>query len=427
MRKDVVGIILIIVIVVAGVVGYYMFFKPKPTKIVWVSTQLNPPEEQAVIKDILKNFTKETGIEVEFVPISYSDLSVRLEAEMEAGNVSIDLIGELHGGLDYFNSKGWLMDLSDMPELTGRTFISTFEDYSTIDGKKVYIPWMSATYVMVINKDAFNYLPDGLTKDDVINGTENWTYDKFLEWAEKLKTDTGSPQVGFPAGSKGLFVRFLHGYLYPSYTGAQAKYFNSTDAVTMWDYLDQLWEYVHPSSTTWDAMADPLLKGDVLVAWDHTARIKSAITEEPDDFVVVPVPKGPKGRGFILVVAGLAIPKNAPNPDAAWKLIEYLTRPEIQNEILEKVGFFPTVEEASEELPEGPLKILATGVATQSATPDAVVAMIPNLGAKSGEFKDIYREAWDRIVLKDEDPATVTTDLADDLWALFEEAGIEIP
>jgi multiple sugar transport system substrate-binding protein len=132
----------------------------------FLSTQLNPPEEQAFVKDeLLKGFTSETGIEVNFVPISYTDMVTRLEGEEKTGKVTIDVIGDLHGGMDYMASKGWLMDLSGMPKLQGRTFISTFEKYSVINGKKVYVPWMSATYVMVVNKEAFNYLPDGLTKD----------------------------------------------------------------------------------------------------------------------------------------------------------------------------------------------------------------------------------------------------------------------
>ncbi|WP_370456662.1 ABC transporter substrate-binding protein [Thermococcus sp. MAR1] len=396
--------------------------------VTFLSTQLNPPEERAFVQDeLLKGFTDETGIEVNFVPISYTDMVTRLEGEMQTGKVTIDLIGDLHGGMDYMASKGWLEDLGGMPKLEGRTFINTFERYAHIRGQKVYIPWMSATYVMVVNKEAFKYLPEGLTEEDVMKGTDKWTYDALLQWAKNLKEAKGQPELGFPAGPKGLFVRFLHGYIYPSYTGYQAKEFDSPEAVEMWNYLKELWPYVHPSSTTWDAMADPLLKGEVLIAWDHTARIKNAIETKPDQFVVVPVPRGPKGRGFIVVLAGLAIPKGAPHKDQAWKLIDYLTKPETQVKVLEKVGFFPTVEEASGKLPEGPLKILAKGVQAQASTQDALVVMIPNLGDKGGQFKEYYKQAFERIVLNNEDPATVTKEIKPDLIKLFEEVGVPVP
>ncbi|AEK73805.1 ABC-type transport system, periplasmic component [Thermococcus sp. 4557] len=396
--------------------------------VTFLSTQLNPPEERAFVQeDLLKGFTSDTNIEVNFVPISYTDMVTRLEGEMQTGKVTIDVIGDLHGGMDYMSSKGWLEDLSTMPKLEGRTFISTFEQYSYIRGQKAYVPWMSATYVMVVNKEAFQYLPEGLTEEDVMKGTDKWTYDALLQWAKNLKEAKGQPELGFPAGPKGLFVRFLHGYIYPSYTGYQAKEFDSPEAVEMWDYLKELWPYVHPSSTTWDAMADPLLKGEVLIAWDHTARIKNAIETKPDQFVVVPVPRGPKGRGFIVVLAGLAIPKGAPHKDEAWKLIDYLTKPDTQVKVLEKVGFFPTVEEASGKLPEGPLKILAEGVQAQASTEDALVVMIPNLGDKGGQFKEYYKQAFERIVLNNEDPATVTKEIKPDLIKLFEDVGVPVP
>ncbi|ASJ13031.1 ABC transporter substrate-binding protein [Thermococcus thioreducens] len=396
--------------------------------VTFLSTQLNPPEERAFVQEeLLKGFTDETGIDVNFVPIAYTDLITRLEGEQQTGKVTIDVIGDLHGGLDYMAAKGWLEDLGGMPKLEGRTFINTLEKYSYIRGQKVYVPWMSATYVMVVNKDAFKYLPEGLTEEDVMKGTEKWTYDALLQWAKNLKEATGQPQLGFPAGPKGLWHRFLHGYIYPSYTGYQAKKFNSPEAVEMWNYMKGLWPYVHPSSTVWDAMADPLLKGEVMIAWDHTARIKNAIETKPDQFVVVPVPRGPKGRGFIVVIAGLAIPKNAPNKEEAWKLIDYLTRPETQVKVLEKVGFFPTVEEASGKLPEGPLKILAEGVQAQASTEDALIAIIPNLGEKGGQFTSLYREAFERIVLKNEDPQAVLNELGPQMEQIFQEVGIPMP
>lgn len=426
------AIILVVIILIAIAAGVWFYMSQQQQQqqvtIVWASTQLKPAEEQAFVKEeLLKGFEEETGIKVDFVAISYDDLAKRLESEMETGKVTISLIGDLHGGIDYFASKGWLEDLSKFGTLSGRTFPSVLEDYSRMHGIKAYIPWMTATYVMVVNKKAYDYLPEGLTVEDVKQGTSKWTYDALLEWAKKLAEETGGPKLGFPAGPKGLFVRFLHGFLYPAFTGYQAKEFNSDDAVAMWQYLKELWQYVVPASTTYEQMADPLLREEVWIAWDHTARIKEAIIQKPDQFDVVPVPAGPKGRGFILVIAGLAIPKNAPNEDAAWKLIEYLTRPEVQVKVLEETGFFPSVKEATGTIPEGPLKIMAQGVAAQQNAQDAVVALIPSLGGKSGDFKNIYLTAFNRIVQNNEDIETVLNDLYDDLISLFQEQGLEVP
>lgn len=402
---------------------------PEKVTIVFASTQLRPArEKEFVLGQLLPPFTRETGIRVEFItPTTYEELVTRLEAEMKARKVTISLIGDLHGGLDLFASKGFLEDLGKFGTLPGRTFISALEKYSYLHGIKAYIPWMQATYVMVINKKAFEYLPEGLTVDDVVKGTDKWTYKALLDWARNLMEKTGEPKLGFPVAPKGLFHRFLHGYIYPSFTGTQVLKFNSPEAVDMWNYLKELWKYVNPASTVWEAMAEPLLREEVWIAWDHTARIVSAIMEKPDQFVVVPVPRGPVGRGFILVVAGLAIPKNAPYQREAWALIEYLTRPEVQVKVLENTGFFPTVVEATGVIPKGPLRILAEGVMTQTGAEDALVAMIPSLGARGGEFVKIYRDAFERIVLKGEDISKVIEELGTKLHRLFEETGAPLP
>ncbi|RKX53474.1 MAG: carbohydrate ABC transporter substrate-binding protein [Thermotoga sp.] len=413
MRK----VLVLILILAVGISLYGM--------VNFASTQLHPASEREFIVSKLAEFTKETGIKVNFLPLSYTEILSRVEAEQKTGKISIGLVADLQGGLYLLASKGFLQDLSDV-KFSGRTFIPTLEKYAFADGKKIFIPWLQATYVMVVNKKAFDYLPAGLSKDDVINGTEKWTYEKLYEWAKKIYEETGQPSLGFPMGPKGLWHRFLHGYIYPSFTGAQAIKFDSVRAVEMWNYLKKLFKYIHPASSTWDQMSEPLLRGEVLIAWDHTARIKDAIVQKPDDFVVVPVPAGPMGRGYIIVLAGLAVPNGA-NTEESLKLADFLTSPSVQVEILKKVGFFPVVKEAIGVIPEGALKVLAKGVVNQSSTKDSVVAFIPNLGPKGGEFTETYRLAFRRIVMNGEDPEKVVKELGEKIRKMFKETKSTLP
>jgi multiple sugar transport system substrate-binding protein len=401
----------------------YMITRPKPVSLVFASTQLAPPAEQAFARSLLWRFGNETGIKVDFVPMGYAELAARIEAEVKAGKVSTNLIGGLTSDIDPLASKGWVEDLTKFGALPGRTFYPALEEASKMHGIKAMIPWMTATYVVVVNNKAFDYLPPGLSKEDVVRGTEKWTYDALLEWARNIYQKTGRQAVGLPAGGGGLLHRFLHGYIYPSYTGKQAELFDSPQAVKLWEYLRELWKYTNPASTTWDAMASPLLGEEVWIAWDHVARIKDAIVTAPDKFTVCPAPRGPAGRGYIIVLAGLAITKGSPDQDAAWKVIEFLTRPEIQAKIAENVGFFPTVKEAAPAI-TGPIKKIADGVSAQFAAGDSIAVMIPPLGGKGGAFNAVYRSAFERIVLKGEDIKTVLSEGAATLRSIFQEVGI---
>ena len=384
--------------------------------ITWMSTQFTPiAEGEFVRNEILAPFAEETGISVELLNVEYAEFAARIEAEYEAGAGEIALLCGLHGDLAPFSYA-----LADVSGVTpGGTIGSALMSKGYMAGKQVYIPLMQATYLMVVNVKALAYLPAGV---------DIWalTYEDLLAWARNIYEATGEQKLGIPAGPRSLLHRFIHGYLYPSFTGYQVLAFDSAAAVDMWNYMQELWQYVSPAAPTWDAMDTPLLAEEVWIAWDHTARVKEAIVQQPNDFIAIPSPAGPAGRGFISVLAGLAIPETSPDPDAAAQLIEYLTTPEVQVKILEGVGFFPVVAEAAGAVPAGALQVLATGVSAQAASPDAIVCFIP--GGISDEYKKIYRDTFHKFVIQGEPVDTAyLRDQATRMRELYLEAGVAYP
>lgn len=392
------------------------------TTVTFDSTQFSPIQEQEFFRnEVLSAFTRETGIKVQFLAEDYGPFMDRILAESRAGRFTVSLTGTLHGDFPVFAAAGIPSHLRAIDSLAGRTFIEQFKKLGRMDDTQVYVPWMQATYLMVANKKALAYLPPGADANAL-------TYDQLLQWAKRMYEATGGPKLGFPAGPKGLFGRMLHGYLYPAFTGSQVRRFNSPEAVAMWSYLKELFKYIHPSSLIWESMADPLLLGEVWVAWDHTARIGPALRERPDEFVALPAPSGPKGRAFITVLAGLMIPKGAPEREAAWKLIEYLTRPDVQVKVLKGTGFFPTVKEALGYLPEGGLRVLAEGLTRQASAPDAVVALLPvGLGPRTGEYIPIFTDAFQAIVVDGRPIHDVLNAQERRLNKLFQETGAPLP
>ena len=384
--------------------------------ITWMSTQFTPiAEGEFVRSQILAPFAEETGISVELLNVEYAEFAARIEAEYEAGAGEIAVLCGLHGDLAPFAYA-----LADVSGITpGGTIGSALMSKGYMAGKQVYIPLMQATYLMVVNVKAFRYLPPYVNP---------WalTYDDLLAWARNIYEATGEQKLGIPAGPRSLLHRFIHGYLYPSFTGYQVLGFDSAAAVDMWNYMQELWQYVNPAAPTWDAMDTPLLAEEVWIAWDHTARVKEAIVQRPNDFIAIPSPAGPAGRGFISVLAGLAIPETSPDPDAAAQLIQYLTTPEVQVKILEGVGFFPVVAEAAGAVPAGALQVLATGVSAQAASPDAIVCFIP--GGISDEYKKIYKDTFHKFVIQGEPvDAAYLREQATRLRELYLEAGVAYP
>ncbi|MCI0710180.1 MAG: ABC transporter substrate-binding protein [Chloroflexi bacterium] len=383
------------------------------------STQFAPVEEAEKAQNIVSGFEDYT---VEFTGTNEGDLLTLLAAESEAGEGTVDLVGGLHGMFPNLQRQDLLFDMTELLaelEAGGTEIAPAFVELGKLgtEDYQYYIPWAQATYIMAAHVDALEYLPEGAD----INAL---TWDQLAEWAQNAAEATGSNQLGFPVSDDGLWNRFMQGYIYPSYTGRMVTKFNSPEAVEMFQYLLDLWPYVNEQSVSYSFMQEPLLAGEVMIAFDHTARLLEAFNTEPENFVAFPAPAGPAGRGFMPVIAGLGVPFTADNPDGADATIAYLLSQEVQGQVLAELGFFPVVSGVEvEELPEG-IQIEMDAVAAQANSEDALPALLPvGLGDRGGEINQIYRTAFNRIVLEGEDVATVLSEEAANLQALLDETG----
>jgi multiple sugar transport system substrate-binding protein len=382
--------------------------------VTFFSTQFVPVEEQETFRSILA----QGGYD--FTASEEGPLLDLLLAAQEAGSGEIDVVGSLHGTFPPLAQEDALMNMIDVAEdlLEDRELTQAYLETGLLgtDDYLYYVPWMQATYIMAAHQDALQYLPEGADLN-------NLTWEEFGLWCQTIAEEMGSPGCGMPHA--GLFHRFLQGYLWPSFTGGMVTQFKSEEAASMMEWArDSLWPYVNPQSISYEFMQEPLLSGEVIVAFDHTARLLEAFNSDPDSFVAFPAPSGPAGRGFMPVIVGLSIPNTAPNPEGGTALIEFLTRPETQAEVLNQLGFFPVVAGVeTSNLPEG-IALELEAVSAQANSEDALPALLPvGLGERGGEINQIYRNAFDRIVLEGEDIQTVLDEEGASLQALLDETG----
>lgn len=403
-------VVLLVLVMLAGALGV----QAQDGTITFMSTQFNIVEESDKAREILADFG-----DVEFVPSEEGPMIDLLRAEAEAGEGTVDLIGALHGTFPVLANEDLLFDLTPLLESLEVELAPSFVELGKLGTTdyQYYIPWLQATYIMAAHKDALQYLPEGADVNAL-------TWEQFAQWAKNIYDETGEAQVGLPVA--GLFHRFLEGYLYPSFTGGMVTNFKSQEAVDMWTWFrDELWPYVHPQSvTSYEFMQEPLLAGEVLVAFDHTARLINAFNEKPEEFVAFPAPAGPAGRGFMPVVVGMGIPYTSPNPDGAEELLKYMLQPETQARVLQELAFFPVVSGVDTSGLAPGIALEAEAVTAQANSPDALPALLPvGLGDRGGEINEIYRNAFTRIVLNGEDIQTVLDEEGANLQALLDETG----
>jgi multiple sugar transport system substrate-binding protein len=386
--------------------------------LVFLSDQLSTTDETAAMRSkILSGFT---GAGVSFT--SFSDTTQFIDqvvAQSKAGAGTLDLIGGLQGDFVALEAQIPLRDMSDViGELKDRNFPQAYLDLAMIKGAYRFVPWITATYLMVANKQAVPYLPSGADVNAL-------TYDQLLAWGQALKKAKGQQLVGFPASPKGLIKRFFQGYLYPSYTGGLNTQFKSAAAVGMWQYFKQLWGVTNPQSPTYAMMDEPLLSGEVWVAWDHAVRLSNALQQQPDNFVVFPAPSGPKGLGYEPVLGGLAIPTTSKHVTQAKALISYLTEQETETTMLNAESWFPPV--GANALPSN----LASGVSAEAKAIDAtngasnaLASQLPiGLGAQSAAYDKVFVDTFTAIALNGASiPSTLASE-ATTLQSVLQQAG----
>lgn len=328
----------------------------------------------------------------------------RVLYEQAIGHSTVDLIALTQGDLITLQKAGALEDLTPLLQRLrqDRQLPQSLLDDARLDSDyQYYVPWLQATYLMVVNRHALAYLPPGAAVNSL-------TYDQLIQWGANLEAATGRKRIGLPADLSpkgGLIYRFVQGFAYPSFTGTALTGFQSSEAVQMWTMLQHLWAVTSDISLHSSEMSTPLLDGDVWVAWDHQARLKMALDGLPDQFIAVPAPRGPKGLGYMAPVVGLAIPKKAPNERGAEALIDWLTRPRQQAAAAANLGFTPAIEHVG----LGPTQSLVAAVAHVYQTDrTAVEALIPQaLGTDAEEFTRVYQDAILRILVRHEDIPTV--------------------
>ena len=384
---------------------------PAQAQILFWSTQAAPVQEtQAMREQVLAGFPG--GVDYQAGEVG--PFLTRLQAEFQAGSGSIGVAGALHGDLSTYADQ-WA-DLSDI-DLGDIQVSPAFLELGKLGTtEQKYMPWMQATYVMAASRQALEYLPEGAD----INAL---TYDQLIAWTKAVAEQTGSPKFGFPAGPQGLKHRFFQGFLLPSYAGSTVTEFRSAEAEAGWNMFKELWQYTNPASTNYAFLQEQLLNGDVWIAFDHIARLADAFNQRPDDFVAFPAPAGPMGRGFMPVLAGIAIPNSAPDMDNAKALVAYMMQPETQAATLKATNFFPVTDAAlPDDLPNA-ARALGPAVTAMTSASDALPALLPvGLGELGGQFNQVYTDTFERIVLGNQDVRQVLDSQAETLRNIMVQA-----
>ena len=325
--------------------------------LVFFSTQFVPVEEAEKFRAILQD----GGFD--FTGSEEGPLLDLVTAEAQAGKGTVDVVGALHGTFPPLQKVDAMANMADLADdLSANRELDRRLSRDRLAGHRG-LPLLRAL-------DA-GHLHHGRTQGRLAVPAGRRRHQR-ADLATARRVVQGHLRQDRHGALRlphaGLFHRFLEGYMWPSFTGGMVSDFQSNEAAAMLEWLrDDLWPYVNPQSINYSFMQEPLLAGEVWVAFDHTARLLDAFNQKPDDSWPSPRRRGQPAWASCRSSSASASPRPRRNPEAAKAAIDYLTTPEVQARILKELGFFPVVSGVdTSDLPAG-VAIEAKAVSAQSS------------------------------------------------------------
>jgi multiple sugar transport system substrate-binding protein len=260
------------------------------------------------------------------------------------------------------------------------------------DGKQHFLPVGADVYLLIANKKALKYLPEGVDMQDI-------SWEQVVAWSLAMAQGEGEGKYAVTGAFRRMLI-YQYGGVILSYGGGFPT-INSPQALDAWELLVNMKTAYTANVLAYERVIEPMKWEEAWLTVAHCARVGDIYKSNPSQFVIAPAPKGPAGIGSVAGASGLAVMRDAPHKDLALKLVEYLTRPEIQLKIAKGAGgFIPPVKEAvglledsiEDDIIHKALQVMNRGV----------LAFIPStFGDKWSAVKLIYDNAFRKLVLED--------------------------
>src|SRR5690625_3518607 len=278
---------------------------------------------------------KHPNVTVKIEASPYEDYMTKLQTELAADDpADIIQIGEQN--FQRYMNNNIVVDLKPLAEgdFDFNDLNPTVSDLLQIDGKYPVMSVGAATIGMYYNKTLFD-------EADLPYPEDGWTWDEFIELAEKLTIRDGDKIIQYGANLNLAndwiepFV-FSNGGRYLSEDGSTSKgYLNSEATVDTFQKISDMYNVSKVATNPAELVS---LKGIDLFATGQVAMnvngswAQADLQKDPDmDFGVVTLPTMSTGeKTSLLYTSGMGISRSSKNQELAWEFLLDMTSPETE-------------------------------------------------------------------------------------------------
>jgi ABC-type glycerol-3-phosphate transport system substrate-binding protein len=377
--------------------------------------------EGRILRRQLERFDRETpDVRVEMRPTpDAADLRHQLYVQwLNARATDPDILQVDAIWTPEFAAAGWILPLDPFAPDTAAFFPVTIEA-NRWQGELFALPWFVDVGMLYWRTDLFDEPPA--------------TWDQLEREVRRVTAD-GSPRYGLVwqgARYEGLvtvFVEYLGGFGGKILDGGRVTVSEPPGVLALRTMRDQIGRGVVPARVlTWheEEPRFAFQNGEAALMrnWPYAVAPMqdSTASRVAGRFAVAPMPAGPGGRHTAAFGgAQLAINAFSPEAQAAWRVIDYLTRPEQMLERAEIVGQFPTRTGVYDD------PALAEALAISPAQAREIVeAAVPRpVTPVYTQLSEILQIQLHRALSGQAEPAAALGRAASEMQALLDKAGL---
>lgn len=302
----------------------------KLTVAIWDSNQ------EAGLKEIMNDFTEETGVEVDIQVTPWSDYWTMLEAATQGGDMPDVFWMHSDQISTYAAYDDILLNLSDKIEKSDKIDLENYPEnlvsiYQNEDGDQLAVPKDIDTCAVWYNKKMFD-------EAGIAYPTADWTWEDFREIAKKL-TNPEKNQYGTalkPASYQESWYSTIYAYGGEVISEDKTKSgFDNSKTIEAMQLIENIIK--DGSMPEYSVVAENnteelMMAGTVAMTFQGSWMIPDLASSEyiKENCDIAPLPKGPNGTKSISNGLGWAASAQGEHTEEAWKLIEYLGSKEAQ-------------------------------------------------------------------------------------------------
>lgn len=293
-------------------------------------------EKEYVMNEYYKNFEDKYGVTVNVDFVAQADGINLVRTQQETGNVTYDVIYADTANMAPYVNGGWMEDITDVVNSTGSTFTTMFDDTTNKDGVRYFMPNSFDVYVVIANVKALDYLPDGVTEDDVVSGI---TWEQYAQWAVNIAEGEGEGKTMMPANMTGSQLLYPMGGMSLAYGGGFPEFVSDGFKSAMGIIAEiAAGNGFYAEEDQYTAVTEPMDAGDVWLAFSHMAPAGASYNAAPNNFVIGAAPSGTAGAGSTSGAWCYGIQKGAEHEDLAEAFLRYAADPEVNYEFCYNYG-----------------------------------------------------------------------------------------